>query len=751
MSTVIRIFLFSLVLFPALLKAQTLTGKIVDSLNGEGIPFARIYSYEADQMHECDSEGSFSITVPESGSYKLRFFASGYEGIVRQFTGSEKNLTIKLSPIHLDLKEITVPGYQWQMKGEMPFHIERRKISELNSIPTINLGEAIAKIPGVYQSSLGNGISKPVIRGMQGMRIVSLINGLRMEGQQWGGDHGMGMAELGIGSVEVIKGPASLLYGADALGGVIYYADAPLPPRGSRIIRFDQLLQSATLGGSSRFMIQERRNKVGWSFGASYTNHADYLLPNGKFAENSRFNELVLKSAITFKALKGIHHLRYTFNGLTTGIPGHTHDSIFSPETFQITNQERVYRIPAQHFSNHYFSSESKWFRPGNDFVFLTGFTSNELREHDEKYTLPSIHLRLLNNLYHFRWKHQFNENMNLISGVQGMFQFNRNIDHPEDTLIPNAQTIDNGIYTILNYRLGKWNYQGGIRYDLRNIQTLHEFKGKEAIQKNFDGFNLSAGAVRKSEKWILRATVSSGFRAPHPSELLSNGFHHGALRYEIGSTQLVPERATQIDLGTEFEFEHFTLHLNPFASLMKDYIYLQPEDSIIEGIPLFTYQQAPEVLIYGGDLALHYHPHFWHQLHLENTLSILDVKASKDSSVSMIPQPRLRTTLRLDFEKGRKLKLHEFVLEHALIGAQNRVAFRETPSQSYQLLDASLSFQIKGKQEWVFYVGCKNILNSNYIDHLSRLKNISMPSPGRNFFLRINYQLNHKLKTSKP
>ena len=115
--------------------------------------------------------------------------------------------------MHLDLQEVTVSSGSTVTQNKNPFHIESRKINDLNQIPALNLGELIGRIPGVYSSSLGNGISKPVVRGMQGMRVITLVNGLRLEGQQWGGDHGMGLSELGIGTAEIIKGPASLIYG----------------------------------------------------------------------------------------------------------------------------------------------------------------------------------------------------------------------------------------------------------------------------------------------------------------------------------------------------------------------------------------------------------------------------------------------------------------------------------------------------------------------------------------------------------
>jgi iron complex outermembrane receptor protein len=216
------------------------------------------------------------------------------------------------------------------------------------------------------------------------MRVVTLMNGLRIESQQWGGDHGMGISELGLGNVEVIKGPASLLYGADALAGVVYFNDAPHAAMKSREVETQTLFQENTRGITQRVMYRESRSKVRWQLGAGYANHADFRLPNGRYAQNSRFNEAVLKSVLSFNGKRSVHHLRYSFSHTTTGIPGHTHDSLATPESFQVADQRRTYTLPAQFFNNHFLSSDNKWFREQSEIQLLLGFTSNRLIEYDE-------------------------------------------------------------------------------------------------------------------------------------------------------------------------------------------------------------------------------------------------------------------------------------------------------------------------------------------------------------------------------
>jgi len=729
------------------MHAQQIKGTIADKETKEPIPYAAVFVVEQELSVLADSNGVVQLNLTGFKQIRLKIAASGYQVALIDIDTSQPDWYVELQSKHVDLQEITVTGTSTQLQNQNPFHVETRKLSELTKIPVVNMGEAIARIPGVYQSSLGNGIAKPVIRGLQGMRIVSLVNGLRIEGQQWGGDHGMGMAELGIGAVEVIKGPASLLYGADALGGVIHYTDVPFAPSGEKDLSFQTMAQTNTMGGVTRILTRSSKNRFRWMLGGSYANHADFQIPSGRYAMNSRFNELVVKGSVAYNAKRGVHSLRYTYNHTTTGIPGHTHDTTATPMTFQVLNQKRSYTLPAQFFSNHYLSSDNKWYGDHDELYALFGFTSNQLIEYDEKVTIPSLSMSLKNALYHVKWTNKSFKNLKITSGLQGMLQSNMNATNASDTLIPNSISADNGVYSTVQYTVSRWNLQAGLRYDLRLIQSLHPFSNRPKIDRNFAGLNGSIGGVYAAEKFTFRSSISSGYRAPHLTELLSNGFHHGALRYEIGDLNLRPEYATQVDVTAEFDHEHIVFVLNPFLNNIQNYIFLQPIDSVVANIPVFRYEQASAVLFYGSDIALHYHPHFLHQLHYEASVSFLQTRTKSDSSISLIPQPRLQQTMKYEINFGKQFTIKQIMLNYTLMGAQNNVAFNETSSLSYHLLDFALLFEINRNAKWAINLGCKNVFNSNYIDHLSRLKNISMPGPGRNFYLGINYNVKNNNK----
>ena len=307
-------------------------------------------------------------------------------------------------------------------------------------------------------------------------------------------------------------------------------------------------------------------------------------------------------------------------------------------------------------------SLTGQWYRNKSDFNLVFGSTANRLIEFDEKVSIPSLSMLLLNGLIQGKWTYKWNPKTKLMTGFQSMLQQNGNESNASDTLIPNAMVFDAGVYSSFIAERGNWNFQAGIRYDFRKLMA--EFQGEKTL--DFHGLNGAMGAVLSNGDFTFRTNVSSGFRAPHLTELFSNGYHHGALRYELGRIDLKPEKATQLDLTLEWSGDHSAVMLNPFGNFIRDYIFLQPMDTLMDGIPAFSYDQKRQVLFYGVDAGYHFHPHFAHGLHWEISASYIAVWTTGDSSVSLIPQPRLMNTLRYELNLGKKIQVKEMQIGRA-------------------------------------------------------------------------------------
>ncbi|MGV3630872.1 MAG: TonB-dependent receptor [Bacteroidota bacterium] len=730
---------------PICASAQSFSGKIYDKTSRNPIPYASVYLVDFEIGTQSDSLGFFQFTAPLPPQVKLRVSYPLYESF-QATVPVQLNATFYLEENHLELDEIVISNARGDLHKNNVNPVEVRKIDELRSIPSGNLGELLATIPGVYQSSTGNGISKPVIRGMQGMRVVTYLNGLRIENQQWGGDHGMGINDLGISTVEVIKGPASLQFGSDALGGVLYFQDDPYAGQNTQEVELQSQFESNTLGHNNRIEYKMSKSRVRFNLSGLYANHADYRLPNGKFAGNSRFSEQNIKSALGFHFKNWVTHVRYTFVNNRIGIPGHTEDSLVSYADFQFLKQSRQQTIPAQLIQNHYLSLESKYFFRRGEINLLLGETVNQLTELEDELTVPAIHMKLQNTLYQLRYKHNFTESFSLISGFQGMMQLTRNAADATEFLIPNGNTLDNGLYSIAYLSHKKWNFQAGVRYDIRGLESREVFLGNPALSRNYSNLSFSAGAVRNTEKTTVRANVSNGFRTPHFTELLSNGEHHGTLRYEIGNPDLKTENATQFDLAFEYHNEHLAFTVNPFYSLFENFIYINPVDSVAENLPVYHYEQLKQAQIAGIDLGFHYHPHFAHFLHLESSFSTLSMQGMSGENLPLAPQSRINSFVKASLKMKSKLKIEQLVLQHSYYFRQDRVVSYETISKAYNLFHFALNLKWSGKYPLWFDLGLKNFTNANYINHLSRLKNIQLPSPGFNVYCSLKFRLETSL-----
>lgn len=742
--TVILIFCFQLV------YSQIIRGKVVDNNSGNGIAFAEIFCLETQNGTISDIDGNWELENQVDFQIKLLVKAIEFDKKLIKVENKEKDITIKLEHSHIHLDEVIVSTSDSELQRYSVFPVESRKIADLSKIEQTNLVDAMSNIPGIYNFSTGNGIAKPVIRGLSGMRVLTSQNGLRLENQQWGADHGFAVLNLGIDRVEIIKGPSSLIYGADALGGVIYLADEPYANINKQEINASTKLETNSMASVNKISYKSSKNNLRFAVYGGYFTRANYAIGNSQifnssakeFVTNSKNSGSSFKTAIGYNKNKWITNFRYQLLYFQNGLPGHTHDSIWELSSFITANQTRNYTIPAQKIINHLAQWENKFYFKSDVLIAQLGFTSNDLKEFGEKLFTPGIDMTLQNTSYNLRWKHNFNKYFDLVSGSQGMFQNNTNGQKAEEILVPNSNFNDFGAYTLLKSTFNLWNIQLGARYDQRSVTTKEVL---DVFDKSFSGLNYSAGISRSNKYLTTRLNASTGFRPPHISELLADGVHHATMQYLVGDRNFESERANQIDFYLGAHFDHLEIVINPFINQINNYIYKiqrfdfnnHPVTDNNSGLYIFDMRQTNAVFS-GGEIAMHYHPHIAHWLHLESNLSIL----TNQDSLPFVPQNRLNNTIKVEFKNENKLNLNSFSAQYLHFFEQNSVAPYETPSSAYQILNFSCIGSISTKYKIGYSLGINNLLNVNYIDHLSRLKNYNIPNPGRNFFVKLSLTL---------
>jgi iron complex outermembrane receptor protein len=299
--------------------------------------------------------------------------------------------------------------------------------------------------------------------------------------------------------------------------------------------------------------------------------------------------------------------------------------------------------------------------------------------------------------------------------------------------LIPDGSTTDLGGYSLLEYSKNSFTSQLGLRFDKREIELQDN-----TFSKKFDAFSATLGLSKKGQKQHIRVSYSSAFRTPHFSELLADGVHHGTKRYEIGDKNLIAEKGHQFDIAYEWTGEHLGLIINPYFHLINDFIALNPKDSIIDNTPVYKYEQVNNVTIKGIEMNVHYHPHFAHHLHFEESLTIMEGKEG-NSFLALMPAHKSQTLVRYYFDKTqKKVQLHNTFFEYVYTAAQDKVAENESPSKAYGLFNLGMNISIDKIPNFELTLGVKNVTNKSYISHLSRLKSYEIPHEGRSYFIKL-------------
>lgn len=715
-------------------NAQVISGCIVNHENQESIPFALIEFPELNKIIRADINGCFTLEQEISLVQRINVKAAGYD-FYSQEVKLVQGMKFELEPMHLDLNEVIVTGHRNDLQRNVVTHVDKVSLKELNSIPSISTGQLLEQISGVYGANLGGGITKPVIRGLQGNRVVTLLNGVRLENQQWGRDHGSALTDLGIGSVEIIKGPSSLMYGADALGGIIQFTDESYLPLGEKKLTMSTFSESNSLlyGANSQFAFAKEKFK--FNIGGSYLSSSDYAIPEGKYVRNTRYLNWAFKGSLGWSGKKHSNNLRFAVVSGRYGIPGHSHDTIVSTETF--LRSDRNYRkiVPVQYNSMFLVQWQNKLHFEKSTLTSSVSFSGNQLEEYEEKITVPELGLTTLNAQPTVIYDYRISDHLRWMNGVQSMFLIQENDSEAADQLVPDASQIDAGLFSILNLDWKKWRFQIGARMDSRAIASNHG---------NFDylSWNYSMGGVRNGEHNSLHINFSSGVRMPTLAELTSFGVHHGSMRFEIGNLNLKPEYGRQLDIAYDFGNEHLHVILNPFASNISNFIQITPLDSLQEGFPVYKYESYNLAWMYGGEVGVHYHPHFLHQLHFEPSFSYVQGELNASNNIPLIPPGRLKADVKWEFKKRKLIFVDNITAQFFYYLNQDRVGEYELTTSDYGVLNMSINLKFGKNERGGVQFAIRNITNTKYVSHLSSLKFLGIQDPGRNYVLKIKYQI---------
>lgn len=765
-----------------LIANGSLSGKIIEKEKGVPLPGASVYIPDLKIGAVADSNGFYQFNNLPAGTYLVEVHSLGFKTFTENVAiNGATVVNFGLLDQYFEESPVVVTGLSkaTQIKRS-PVPIVAINHDYIATNLNTNIIDAISKVPGVNALTTGPNVSKPFIRGLGYNRILTLYDGVRQEGQQWGDEHGIEVDQYGVDRIEVIKGPASLTYGSDALAGVVNLIPTPPAPDGKFIgdVTAEYQTNNGLFGGS--VMAGATKNDFEWMGRISHKQATNYQNKIDGRVYNTAFNETDANLSLGLHRSWGYSHISFSLFDDLQEIPDGSRDSATRQFTKQITEIDSFRPIvtpqelksytmtPLHQHVQHYRVYSTNNFTVGKGRIVLNlGYQRSIRREfsHPEMSDVAGLYLKL--NTYSYDLKYYF-PSMNgweLAVGANGMYQDN-NVTSGTEFVVPSYHQFDIGPFALLKKTFGKLDISGGLRFDSRSFNNSELYTKSDPVtgfdrpvtgadtvgadkqfynySHVFSGASGSVGATYNfTDKISAKVNLSRGYRAPNIAEISSNGVHPGTNIYQIGNSSFDPEFSLQEDIGFAFSSKYAVINLSIFNNTISNYIFNQRllsvnggDSVIVPGNQTYKFQQG-KVNLYGGELSIDIHP--IKPLHFENSISVVygvnkdvDPKIKSDSNkyVPFIPPLHGVSELKYDFDMKSAHLVDGFVkIQLAYYAKQDRVYLTdntETETPGYALVNAGIGAGFtnkKNKTIFNLYLMANNIFDVAYQDHLSRLK----------------------------
>jgi iron complex outermembrane recepter protein len=731
------------------LTAQSISGQIIDKSSSKTIEGATIYLPELMTGTISDASGNFEIKNLKKGRYILQVSVIGFQPLIQTITVPIAGpLILEMQETTFKVDEIVVSAGRMSKISETPYQIQSIGADEINTSGNVSMMDALSEVAGIEQISYGTGIGKPVIRGLSFSRIMTIYRGMRFENQQWGEDHGLGVTSTGIDRVEVIKGPASLIYGSGAIGGVINLIDEKPATENKIMGDASVTLHSNSLGVNTDIGVKGTSEKGNfWILRSNMQNHADYIDGNQRTVGNSRFNANSIRADAGMIKKWGSMRFAYTFSQQKIGII----EEDEMDETLATFRNDRKMQLPHQNISDHLFSWQNSFRIGGNVLKVNLGQHFNLREEIEDEFDMVDLGIRLSTTTYDINYSWNPGENSEYTVGFQGFVQQNFNYENAQEILLPDAWVYDNGIFGLAKYTFGNLHLLAGTRIDYRrvvaNSSRLEEFMlpgnpQDETLRRSFGGATGSLGiSWLASKHWSLKSNIASGFRAPDLAELFSNGEHPGTNRFEIGNENFRREQNIEANLSSAYHSKHFSAEISGFYNHIFNYIYFSPTSEQINNLTIWRFYQNNARLA-GGEAGFEFHPGFLRILSTKSTFSLVrGARLDDNSPLPLIPANRFTHEIKLTKNLSDKFTNAFFGIRFNHAMAQNLIADDEFATPAYFLVNLSAGSSLSlGKNSLDIHLAVNNLFNTAYLDHIAITRPFEIMNMGRNIRLTSRF-----------
>ena len=669
----------------------------------------------------------------------------------------------------ITLKTITIAGHSQrgaQMRSsQSTVQVSRDYLQEHFSG---SLMQTLEGIPGVKAMSIGSGQSKPIIRGLGFNRIVVTEDGVKHEGQQWGDDHGLEIDQFALDRAEVVKGPAALMHGSDAIGGVLNLYSNYLPTeRVEGAVQLFGRSNNGQMGLSAK--VGGRKGKFFYRANLTLSDYGDYRVPTDSIQyysyyirlHNGRLRNTAGRERDGSLMLgylgKSFHtDLRLSEAYSKSGFFADAHGLEVRLSDIDYDHSRRDIDLPYQWVNHLKVLSHSVWFHNKWTLEANLAYQHNLRQEHSEPLShsyMPTppntLERQFGKSTYTGRLNARYTPNSHhtLRTGLCAEHQHNRRDGW--GFIIPDFETTSAGVYALDRYEVnGRLVLNGGVRYDhvRTRIKPYSDWyktpiapgdsvykQRSAAVQRNFNSFTWSLGLNYTTGQWVFKVNAGKSFRVPIPKELGADGVNYHIFRYEQGNADLDPEQSYQLDGGIYWEKKGVSVQIEPFVNYFPNYIFLNPKPDYVEGLQLYQYTQA-RVFRTGFEMQLTYAiSRHWETEAKGEYLFARQLSGDKKGFTLPFSTPWAATV------GGRYLydwKGKGYVgVEARIVGRQDEIVPPEKPTDGYWTLNLSAGKQFQLDKSRLLKVTLKatNLLNRRYYDHTSYYRLIDVPEPGIN------------------
>lgn len=745
-------------LAPASVAADTLRGRVVDE-SGRGLARVEVTISELGRRRATGEDGRFRFADLPPGRYTVIVRRPGWAPEVRRvgFPGQAPlRVTLRRTPFELGDVVVTTTGSPVESpRAPLPGSVLER--DELRRHQGVALAKTLEELPGVRSLSTGEQVGKPVIRGLSGARVAVMDAGVPLRDYSWSDEDGPSVDARLADRVEVIRGPASVLYGSDAIGGVVNVLPRPLPETsGGDFVRGRAELSGSTNNrGTSLFgRVEGASGPVGWRVALVGRRAADFHTPESEL-ENTGFGAVNGEAAAGLQGAWGSVSLRYdryggefklleasTAEGEDTGDPfpgepGPGEPALEEGGPERKLSDDRMTASATLPLEAVRLEAKLRWERH-----WLAEFA--EEGEGGEGEPVPGegseaaeFELELQDYAGRLLAHHRLSDRVRGTAGVSGSHR--RSSSLAERPIVPDADVDEAALF--LHERAsvsGDLDLFFGGRLDLRRLSAeANEELGILASERSHHAFTGSAGlALRPAPEVVLTAHLGTAWRAPTLLELYANGPRIGEALYEVGDPALDPERSLNLDAGVRWEDDRVRGELTAFRNRIDGYVAFEPTGETRQGLEVWRHSAA-DALLWGGEASLEVVP--WEPLTLRGVTDyVRGTDRETDEPLPRIPPVRGRLEAELGSDElGWAERAHVRVgLE--LVAEKTRAAEDELATDGYALLDLGAGIETRwAGQPVTVDLAIHNATATEYRDFTSRYKRFAL-DPGRDVELRL-------------